>query len=91
MTSPQSLYSAPPLVGCDVAGLAVAMIRAIGEHVHADSRPKPRVRLTTPVQFLCGWCGEWDVAENLRLNALTGNNWPIHPKCVCEWYDKGQQ
>lgn len=50
-------------------------------------QPKPRVLLTDPPQFMCGWCGEWDVQENLRTSPLVGNAWPIHNKCYVAWYD----
>jgi hypothetical protein len=54
-----------------------------------STEPKPRVRLGDPVTYQCGWCGKYDVAENLRTNVLTGNAWPIHPHCVIDWYDGG--
>ena len=64
--------------------LAVEMVRSVSPEPAKE--PKPRVRLTDPVTYQCGWCGQYDVAENLRLNILTGNNWPIHPSCVVAWY-----
>lgn len=69
----------------DERGLAAAMVRAVSPA--PSTEPKPRVRLTNPVTYQCGWCGEYDVAANLRLNVLTGNNWPIHPRCTLAWYD----
>lgn len=73
----------------DVNRLATELVAANSEP--PTTEPKPRVRLTDPVTYQCGWCGDYDIAENLRLNLLTGNNWPIHPRCVMAWYDGGDQ
>lgn len=65
--------------------LAAAIVQAVSPAPATE--PKPRIRLTDPVTYQCGWCGQYDVAENLRTNVLTGNNWPIHPRCVVAWYE----
>lgn len=63
-----------------------AMVRCVSPA--PATTPKPRVRLTEPPQFMCGWCGKWDTADAMRTGSvLTGNNWPIHSTCYMAWYE----
>lgn len=88
----------PPLVGVGVEQTAARLIRAVSvtaSHFRAvgvEPGPKPRARFYQDgrMTFQCGWCGEFDEPEKLRLGILTGNNWPIHPACYAEWYDGGE-